>query len=555
MVSCLILALLAGEVIGDELFIASGRKLRPSQAKYIEGRMKKLRESNYNVRFAAVEYLIGLDKTALPLLVEAVEEGSNPTPVRCAILALSEIGGAEVSPLLERVVKSKRYGRDEKTIAALGLGKVDGAIDLRSLRSLLEPGEFRFVRKAAAMALARRKDYASAERLIKLARSDREDELASIFLLSAMMIGGEDVVKSLPRLMRSANTDRRRVLILGSAFLNDPVLLPTLLKYGTRDEDLHHALALCLGRYRSTEAVAFLAKIVSGKDPAAAIDALYSLAYQDKERAGEIFERAMRSERFASVRAHALLAMAEAGLVPEFMEGVQQALKDPSPQVRSAATLALHFGNPDGPANPLLEVLQQERSADVLSDLFMTLGSRKGIQSLKEVRTWAGRSGTDEPVPTAQIVSKVMEGKSDPGLIEERLHARLDELSARWSLRLHDAVMREYYKGLELDRIIRKAPDEDPTGGGGDPPDEPEVEDPGDSGEGGEDPGGDGGGDDGGGLDEPPAPAPTPTPPPDGTTERTGSNFLFRWEVLEWDLLLWMNRYPYFPESFFRPGS
>ncbi|MHC4945972.1 MAG: HEAT repeat domain-containing protein, partial [Planctomycetota bacterium] len=304
MATWLIATFLSPGALGDELFIASGRPLRPSQTKYIESRMKKLRESNYNDRFGAVEYLIGLDRTALPVLIDEVVEGSNPLPVRCAILALSEIGGAETTPVLERVVKSKRYGRDEKTIAALGLGKVDGPIDLSRLRALLEPGEFRFVRKAAAMALARRQDHASTERLIKLAKSDREDELATIFLLSALMIGGEDVVKAMPKLMKSSNTDRRRVLILGATFLNDPVLLPSLFKYGSRIEDLHHALAVCLGRYRSPEAVAFLEKIISGRDPAAAIDALYSLAYQEKEETRDIFEKALNNQRFYAVRAH-----------------------------------------------------------------------------------------------------------------------------------------------------------------------------------------------------------------------------------------------------------
>ena len=125
--------LVAGSLSADDLFQASGRKLKASQRGFVEQRIKGLRDSDYLKRFQTVQYLIELDRIGLPFLLSEVKESSNPMLVRCAILALSEIGGNDAVALLNEVIRSSRSDRDERIIAALGLGKLDAFMDLETL--------------------------------------------------------------------------------------------------------------------------------------------------------------------------------------------------------------------------------------------------------------------------------------------------------------------------------------------------------------------------------------------------------------------------------------
>lgn len=542
--------LTANEARCDELFSASGRKLKPSQREYVEDRVKKLRDSDYTVRFNAVKYLIGLDATAVPLLVDQVENGSNPTPVRCSLLALSEIGGSEAVSMLEKVLSGSGFGRDERTIASLGMGKQEGETGLKRLRSLIEPGAERFVRKAAALALARKKDKASAARLIKLAKSEREHELASIFLLSALMIGGEEVVKAVPSLIKSSTTYRRRVLALGIACMGEAALYPQLMKYGRKDKGMQDVLAISLALYRSPEAAAHLRSLTEGKDPLAAVEALYALTSQDEGTALEAFDSALASARFPEVRANALLALIDWDLGARFAARAHRALNDPEPVVRSAAALALlNLENADSPAQ-LEDALKGEKDPAVIADELTVLGLLSGVQSLDAAEYWAERAGDVELKRTAELVLKVLNRKTDRRLLEERYVERLGTLRAHWHLRLGSAVMREVYRALELDRIVRRTDTEEDTGGntgssqGGSSGDDEGDGDP------------DGGNKDPDvGLGNEPPPddddPPPPDDPPEDDTSGKKKGFNFRREVLEWDLKLWFDHYPYFPDSYF----
>ncbi|MFH1998990.1 MAG: HEAT repeat domain-containing protein [Planctomycetota bacterium] len=543
---------------GDELFIASGRKLSPAQRDYIQDRVKWLRDSDYSRRFEAIQFLIRLDLTALPFLTEVVERDSNPTPVRCAILALSEINKPEIAPLISRVVSDHRSSDDELIIAALGLGKLDVNVDLDLLRQLIQPDKNRQVRKAAALALTRKRDGESASTLINLAKAEREDELASLFLLSAAMIGGEEVIKAMPRLFKSADLDRRRALILGAAFLGDPVLLPTLLKFSRNDKHMADLLSVSLGRFPSPEVATYLMRVVSGPNPDLAIDALYASLIQADEDAWNSIECALNPARPSQVRAHALLAMIERECTQRFLQLIFQSMKDPHPEVRSAAVLALlKTGHAEAPTR-LIEALRVETQPSVVHDLLLTLGLTGGVQTMEPIERWTRPSLREnaaawELESTAETVISVFEGKTDPALLREQYEERLKQLSMGWGARFRVRVMNEIFKWMGLDRIIRKAPENDGTGSGqigSDTPQSGTSEDTDASGEG-EAP--NSGEPEGTGTGEETQVSSQTTSADDTSTDpaEKQKKFLFRREVVEWDLLMWFTHYSYFPDECF----
>jgi hypothetical protein len=289
--------------------------------------------------------------------------------------------------------------------------------------------------------------------------------------------------------------------------------------------------------------------MVSGRDPELAIEALYSLAYQDEEEAAKIFHTALTSSRFSAVKAHALLAMADSSLADRFSDQTYRALEDKDPLIRSAAALALK-GLADGETPMrIAEILESEQRPSVVSDLLLVLGLTGGAQHQRSAQRWVGRARDENIAKLAERVVKVLSGKLDSQVLEECYQRRLSEpsLSGRWHFRLRDEVTKEIYKGLELDRIIRKdlsagdseggTSEDTPTGG--DEESGGEEENQGSSTEG-----------DGlnGGQDV--------SSPPQGSSggedPSQTKKFLFRREVIEWDLLLWFNHYPYFPQSFFQ---
>jgi HEAT repeat protein len=544
---------------GDDLFVASGKKLSVSQRSFVENRMKGLRDGNPTKRFDTVQYLIGLNQVASPILLPEVKDNPNPMLVRCAILALSEIGGPDVVSLLVKVAASgSDFGRDERMIAALGLGKLDHAFDISKLRSLVEPRENPFLRKAVALALARKKDKLAARKLIRWATKEREEELIQAFILSAFMIGGEEVIKEVPKLLKNLRNRRpvMSVMALGASFLADPVILPDLLKYSARDEKMRMALSVTLGRYRSPEALAILGKLVSGDDIRVAEDALYSLTFQDEEKALEFFKKALKSSE-PSLRKHCILALADSALAAQFKDDFRSALKkDTDPSVRCAGALALKQSKADDTLIVLADALKTEQAPEVISDLLLVLGLMGGDQHRITALDWRDRSKNSRLTRTAEAVAKVMAGKMDVRLLEEMYEERLSAESGRWHHRLRDRVMDEVYKVLKLNRIMHRnttsggSTGEETGSGGDDTGDEGSTE-----GEGGGDEGGDdnqGPGDDGvSGTQN------DITTPPKGTSGDDGTGtkkFNFRYEVVEQDIKNWFDRYPYFPDAFFKAG-
>ncbi|MBU0755733.1 MAG: HEAT repeat domain-containing protein, partial [Planctomycetes bacterium] len=222
-------------------------------------------------------------------------------------------------------------------------------------------------------------------------------------------------------------------------------------------------------------------------------------------------------------------------------------LKDRDPAVRSAAALALLDSRDTNTVACLLDAVQSERSHDVLSDLFIVLGLKKGMQSLEAASKWAGKTQMNSLVATAKLVVKVLQDKTDVQVLEGLHRQRIAALSAQWNHRFYNRVMEVIHHSFELDRIIRKAAEEE---SGNDTDDGTGVEDPVETPTEGD---GDGGADTGTGIGDSAEPAQTEDPLP-STQSSPQKKFLFRREVLEWDLLLWLNRYPYFPESFFEPA-
>jgi len=548
------LVLLAGtDSRSDDLLITSGKKLSASRMKFLEDSIKQLRDADYQTRFGVIERLIRLDKVALPAMVHEIEHNTNPMLVRCLILALSEIGGKEAARLLESISASSSRGRDELIMAALGLGKSDASIELDRLRSLLGPEKNRFVRKAAALALARRKDSLSAGKMIKYAKSEREDELSIIFLLSALMAGGDDVIKAVPALLKSSNESRRKALILGAAFSGESVLLPALLKYGLNRRGLIGALAVCLGRFRSEQSVPILEKAAAGLDPRIAADALYSMTYQDEKKAAAIFSTVLNSSRESYVRAHCLLALSWSGFAASFQDEVHDALRDPDQQMRSAAALACRHVHDDTTCAMIGDALEKEKNPEAASDLLLVLGILGGKQYLQLADHWAKQRGDEVMSGVAQKVAKVMSNKMDPRILEELYAERLSRISGMWHFRLRDAVMTEIFKGLELDKIVRMTSDSDFPGsyGTGESGGSGYGVDPGsgntDLGSGGTGEGGEAAG----GVETPDEEDGGSGSSDGGTDFSLKKKKLFRYEVIERELLLWFKRYPYFPDSYF----
>lgn len=534
---------------GDDLFISSGRTLKAAQRAHIEDRIKKLRDSDYKTRFEVMQYLIDLDRTAVPIVLDDLARNSNPMPVRCMLLALSEIGGPEAVDRLNGFIGDSQGGRDETMSAALGLGKLEGGVDLDRLRALLDHGSNRDLKKAATLALARKKDAPSTARMLKYIKTEKNREFSALLILAACMIGGEEVSKEMPRLFKSAKEERRRLLTLGATFLGEPVLLPVLMKYGTKSDKIAPMLAVCLGRYHADEAVPFLEKIIKGADARAAEDALYSLARQDQGKAAAHFEAVLDHPRFPSVKAHCLLALAEVGRAQDYPARVHEALQEPDPSVRSAAALSLRHSRSGETPMRLGEALRAEGEPAVAGDILLAVGLVGGSQYLEAVQQWMERrQASPELKRTAGRVYKVLTGKMDPAILNEQYEDRLSQLSARWHFRFRDRVMEEVYRGFELDKIIRRRPLPDGSGGG--ESSSGSGGESGDSGDSGND-SGDGGdtgdtGDAGGEAAEAAVPADDTGP---------GKKFQFRHEVYEWDLLQWFDHYPYFPEACFSGGD
>lgn len=542
------------EIKGDELFIASGRKLSNSQRNYIEDRVKKLRDSDYSTRFDAIRYLVGLDRTALPFLFDLVERGSNPTPVRCAILALSEINSPEVAPILSRVASDSKTHDDELLIVALGLGKLDDPVDLQPVRDLIQTGKKRQIRKAAALALARKQDRESVPALLKIAKSEREDELASLFLLCATMIGGEEVIKAMPRLFKSADLDRRRALVLGAALLRDPALLPTLLKYTRKDKHLEDLLPVCLGAFSSPEVAAYLKRIISGANPDSAIDAIYASLAQSDKLAWENIEAALNPARSPQVRAHALLAMVERDCTDRYLPLIVDALKDRRPEVRCAAVMAMLKSNSPEKAARLMEALKIEKQTEVIHDLLVSLGLTGGMQAIVPIQKYSKpakgkkrKSDKGDLSATAQTVIRVIEGKTDPRVLEDKFDARLKQLTVGWGARYEARMMKEIYHWMGLDRIIQKNTNTDDLSSG-DTQSGDSSQSSGDS----EGTGDSGSSDQVGSITESGGSTSSQTTSSSSSDDLTSQKkFLFRREVVEWDMLMWFEYYPYFPRELF----
>jgi len=531
------LFLFCSESGADDLFLSSGRKLKSNHRKYIQDRIKVLRDTDYKKRFDTVKYLINLDKLALPFLLSEAEQNSNMMIVRCIALALSEINDDEAIPILEKLAYSSGRDRDERVAAVLALGKQETGVELTKMRALINSGENRFLRKAAALALACSMDRISGLKLLKISKSEREKELVSIFLLAGCMIGGEDVIKEIPQLLKQTKGYRRAIIALGSAFLADPVLLPDLIKYGSRDKDLHNVLSISLGRYRSPDALNLLTKIISGADIKAAENAIYSLGFQEEEKAKAIYRSVLDSSGYPfSVKAHCILALVDADLLASFLDQLHKATKDQSAVVRSAAVLALKNSKNRETSILLAGRLEIEKDPAVISDLLIVLGLIGGAQHIESIESRVSKLKREQK-GSAEQACKVMAGKLDVRVLEDIYNRRLSDLSASWSFRLRDRVMSEIYKslGLEQDRITRRVSDESS----------------GSQGDGSEGDGESGGGDDGesnsgeGGEDGQSS----------GGDTQGKKKVIYRYHVMEWDLLLWFKEFPYFPESTFRCGE
>jgi HEAT repeat protein len=548
----------AATLCSDDLLKASGRSLRPAQAKFIEGKVEALRTSDHRRRLDTIRDLILLDTLAVPFLEKEVERGSNPIPVRCALLTLAEINPSDLVDRLSGIVKGTKKGRDEKALAVMGLGRRGGSREAQLVRKLLRKGNDRLLRMAAAVALGRMGDGESVDALLSVAGQEREERLAVTFLLGAAMAGGEPFTSAVPKLLKENKKLRRSALTLGCAFEGASILVESLMKISARDPDCARSLAVCLGRYRGEEAEAFLAKATTRAGAGEAADAVYSLVASAGERAVPALLRAFGApSRSATLRAHVLLAAAEGRLADSFAEPARKSLNDASPPVRSAAALALlAFG--DRRSLPLLQrALTREKTPAVAGDILLAIGFLGSAQEAGGVEKFADTAPSASLAGTARMVGKVLVGKMDRAILEEHHEKRLSALSARWSYRFRNAFMEMLEYGMDLDSIVRRVGTGDdssdssgegssvgePGGGetGGEPGEEgapPDAPLPGGS------PVGDipGQGGQGGGL---PAPGGSY---PGGTGRRRAVVY---GEKVEWDILHWFKSLHYFPDGVF----
>ncbi len=526
------LLLFSGLLLGDDLLRVSGRSLKPAQERYIRERVKSLRESDHAKRFENVRSLIGLDTLAVPFLAEEARHGSNPIPVRCALLTLSEIAAQETFGIIIDIVKNDRKGRDERAIAALGLGKLGTLAEASNLKKMLRRGEERLLRKTAALALARMGDESSTPVILSLLKQERDDRVAVTLLVAGAMAGGKEYTTVIPNLIKGMKPRRRRAAVLGAAFRSDPVLLACLLKYGVRDEETHRNLAVCLGRYQGEHVESLLSETARGQDETAALDALYSLASAAGEGSVPVLAEILSAPRFsAERRCHALLAAADVGLAGAFLEKSREALSHSSSLVRSSAALAIAAFQDHGAVPLLRKTLSNENEKETLRDLIMVIGLLGSEQDRGVLAKWLKPDADPDLKTMAGIAGKVLGKKMERALLEGEYEKRISSLSGRWSYRFRSAFLDEVRYGLELDSILRREPGD--TGQSREPADSP---------------GGEGGSEETGGDD----PASGEEEGAGGEENNSKRRLLVRGEVVEWDILHWFEDLGYFPDLFFR---
>lgn len=544
------LLIVTAQSFPDDLVRISGRDLKPGEKKFIEEKVKSLRASDHLRRFGHILDLIRLDSLAVPFLRKEVERGSNPIPVRCAILTLSEIAPSGVAQYLSGIVKGSKKGRDEKTLAILGLGKVGADSEAAALRKLLRKGEDRMIRRSAALALARMGDGESFKSILSSGRHDREERVAVTLLLAAALAGGEAFGAHAPRLLEELDSRRRSAVVVGCTFKADPVLREPLLKYALRDKECTRALAVCLGRYKGDDAESWLTKTSTGRDLPAALNALYSLAASGAPGAAETLLRAFENSAHDDPRSvHALLAAGDAGLGESFRQPARQSLSVASDSVRSAAALALVGLEDRGAIELLKKQLAGEKVERVVLDLLIALGLVGIAQDAPEVERF-GESAQDADVKElAALVHKVLVKKVDVALLQDIYEARLTSLSGRWVYRFRDCFMEELRYGMDLDTILRRVVSGSGSSSGDDAQDEG----------GGQEEGGDESGDTEP-SDPPSGEIPGPgegevtTPPGQGTLggyNQVRRRVIVRGEVVEWDILHWFDELDYFPCELF----
>jgi|GEM_PF-2205565 len=541
----------AGHALADDLVRISGRDLKAGEKKFIEEKVKSLRASDHLRRLGHIVDLIRLDSLAVPYLRKEVERGSNPIPVRCSIMTLSEIAPSGVAQILSGIVKGSKKGRDEKTLAIFGLGKVGSERDAAALRKLLRKGEDRMIRRAAALALGRMGDGESFKPILSAGRHDREERVAVTFLLAAALSGGEAFSAHAPRLLEEMDSRRRSAVVVGCAFRADPVLGDSLLKYAARDEECARALAVCLGRYRGAEAEEWLAKTATGLDLRAALNALYSLAVSGAPGASGTLLKAYRNAGRDEPRAvHALLAAADGGLGEDFRGPMRESLSVASDALRSAAAVAV-AGLEDGGAIGLLKKqLAEEKVERVVLDLLIAIGLVGIGQDADDVEQFAQKAQSAAVRELASLVHKVLVNKVDRALLQDIHEERLASLSGRWVYRFRRSFMEEVRYGMDLDTILRRVGVDGGSSGGTETEDE---------GGGSQEEGGDGSG--GEEQSDPPSgeiPAPgegeVTTPPGQGSQGNFNlvrRRVIVRGEVVEWDILHWFEELDYFPREIF----
>jgi len=538
--------IVAGPAFSDDLVRMSGRDLKPGERKFIEEKVKSLRASDHLRRFGHILDLIRLDSLAVPFLRKEVERGSNPIPVRCAIMTLSEIAPTGLAQYLSGIVKGSKKGRDEKTLAILGLGKVGADREAAALRKLLRKGEDRMIRRSAALALGRMGDEESFKAILSSGRHDREERVAVTLLLAAALAGGDAFSAHAPRLLDEMDSRRRSAVVVGCAFRADPVLKDPLLKHAVRDEECAGALAVCLGRYKGAKVESWLTKTASGLDIPAALNALYSLAASGAHDASGTLLKAFRNAAHDDPRiVHALLAAADAGLGDSFRQPARESLSVASDSVRSAAALALAGLEDRGAIRLVKKQLAGEKSERVVLDLLIAAGLVGIAQDTEEVEHLEQNAQAAAVRELAGLVHKVLVKKVDRTLLQDIYEERLASLSGRWVYRFRDCFMEEVRYGMDLDTILRRVSVDGGT----------ETDD--DAGDGQEE-GGDESGDEP--SDPPSGEIPGPgegeaTAPPaqggQGNFNQLRRRVIVRGEVVEWDILHWFDELDYFPRELF----
>ncbi len=542
----LLLILAAGPARPDDLLMETGKALKPSQLKIVEEKVKSLRESDHLRRFENILAVLRLDRVAVPTLVKEIETGSNPITVRCSLLALAEIAPPGAEDVLCKVLSAGGHRRDEKTMAALGLGKMRRGAGCAQMEKLLKPGGDRLVRKACSLALAMQGSDGLTGTLLKMLRKEKDDRVAATFILAAAVADGERFTVALPGLLKTQNNrPRRMAIMLGAAFISDPSIKGDLLKHGQRDSGLRQAASVCLGRHHGSEVRSFLVDTIRGSDEAAALDALYSLASAFGESAAPLLlQVALNSPRSPAMRSHALLAAADGGVMEAMLGQSRRSLADSSPDVRSAAALALGIFGQRNSVSSIRSALDVEKDPAVAVDFVIVIGLLGNPQDADIMTHWIENDHSGLVAPAALLARKVLKGKTDSRVLADAFERRVAALSGRWAYRFRDAFVASIRYGMELDTILRRVTDDSGESGGGDSS----------SGSGGDSSGGDSGGDDAGGNDSSGGGAEQLLlyDGGSGQGENGKKKFILRGEVVEWDILHWFEKLGYFPDSLFR---